>query len=83
MTTPPNPHGATHPGTIVFEDEDRATSEEKRADEVPESVAFARRGDALVPVVRVVKRADRDNVTIRSYDAEGNLVATTVGRVAQ
>ena len=70
---------AQHPGTIVFEDEVRGTSEEKDASSVPETVAFAEVDGELVPVVKVVMSQQGDEIAIRSYGADGALLTSTIG----
>lgn len=67
-----------HPGTIVFADETAGTQHERPASEVPESVAWAELAGERVPVTRVVSHTNGDQRTIRSYAADGRLLASTV-----
>ena len=72
-----------HPGTIVFVDGNAGTEETRDATAVPEGIRFARTDGGWVPVVRVVKDRSGDRVEIKSYDAEGRLVSTTIGHTGK
>ena len=65
-----------HPGTIELVDDDKGTTERVPASAVPQTVAFI--GDDAV--VRIVHSTHEGRHTIRSYGADGQLLATTVGR---
>lgn len=65
---------------IVFEDADAGTRTERRAEEVPESVAWAMRDGRRIPVVRVVARMRGADRELQSFGEDGALLATTVQR---
>lgn len=69
-----------HPGTIVFVETGKTEEQLRPASEVPESVAFVREGDTLVPVVRVVADVVGDQRIIVSYGADGRRLNTTYQR---
>jgi hypothetical protein len=70
----------THPGHITFCQVGSDKEDVVTFTEVPESVAFARDGENLVPVVRVEALTAGDRREIKSYSAEGKLLSTTYQR---
>lgn len=66
-----------HPGSIVMVDVDGSEKTVNVA-EVPPNIAFARVGDAQIPVVRVVATATPGGRRIESYSAAGRLLSSTV-----
>ncbi len=73
----------THPGKIVFVDQDAGTEQVKSADQVPASVAFASVEGSQVPVTRIVSSVRGDQRVIHSYDEGGRLLLSTVQVRAQ
>lgn len=71
MTTP------AHPGHVVFAEVGSPREKVLPVSEVPESVAFARVGDALVPVVRVVAEVVGDRRVLTSYGVDGQRLGAT------
>jgi hypothetical protein len=71
----------THPGSIRFIDETQSTEKVEPVSAVPASIAFATVNGAKVPVVKVVLSGAGDRREIRSYGADGALLATTYGHV--
>lgn len=69
---------ASHPGEIVFVDETAGSERTEPAANVPDEVAFAVVDGEPIPVVRVVAVTHGDKREIRSYGADGALLATTL-----
>jgi hypothetical protein len=67
-----------HPGKVTFVD--GALEKVLPVGEVPEAVAFAREGEALVPVVKVVALAHGDRRELKSYGVDGRLLSVTYQR---
>lgn len=67
-----------HPGSIVFADDSGGPDRVEKASAVPDSVAFVKVGEELVPVTRVVASTHGDRRTIRSYGADGRLLQSTI-----
>lgn len=67
-----------HPGAIVMVNDWEHTERTVPVAEVPESIAYARVGDAWVPVTRVVATLQGDTRTLRSYGADGALLSSTI-----
>jgi hypothetical protein len=65
-----------HPGTIEFVDDALQTTKQESAATVPESIAFV----GGVPVVKIVHSKRGDEHVIRSYDADGKLLQSTLAR---
>lgn len=69
-----------HPGSIVFAEAGAAGEKVLPAATVPESVAYVRIDDALVPVVRVVAEVVGDQRIITSYGVDGRRLGATYQR---
>ncbi|MFZ5441138.1 MAG: hypothetical protein ACOZQL_14105 [Myxococcota bacterium] len=66
-----------HPGRIVFVEKGVPGEKVLAVSEVPEAVAFAQVGGALVPVVRVEAEVVGDQRVITSYGADGQRLGAT------
>ncbi len=68
-----------HPGTVVFVDGSTGeVTQEKRAEDVPESIRFATLDGRLIPVVRVVAFSEPDRRILREYGPDGQLLRSSV-----
>lgn len=69
----------SHPGTIVFVDENSGREHARAVAEVPEPLRFApdEKGE-LQPVVRVVAKVVGEQRTIREYGVGGEMLRSTV-----
>ena len=63
-----------HPGTILFVDLDAKTEEERPADTVPESIAWAQADGQRVPVVRIESGMMGTSREIKRYGPDGVLL---------
>ena len=73
-TTPTTQAPPTSGHTITMEDAVTGTVSQKRASEVPKSIAFV---DG-VPVARIVTQAKGDDREILAYDDKGELLKVTL-----
>lgn len=73
-----SPTGETHPGEIEYADKIEGRTWNRRAEEVPPSIAWVKVAGVYEPVVRIDMTGNQERRCITKFGARGQMLETTV-----
>jgi hypothetical protein len=73
-----SPAGDRHPGDIVHDDKVAERQWTARAEDIPQSIAWVRVGDAWRPVIRIEITGSEEQREFTKFGLDGEFLETTV-----
>ena len=73
-----SPTGQPHPGEIVHDDRVDGRTWTRRADEVPQTIAWVRVADVWEPVLRIEITGTAEQRCITKFGVDGKMLETTI-----